>query len=196
MRQFRGYARALQESDGRYVVATYENEKRSNGFIPAQKRRELLGLKEKEKSMTESDFWYRIRLFANAGMLDFDLLCWIADDDQLKEIFRQNDGIDSMNIDVANDPQKKDGVPADWKVKVDGKVIRTDFDSMFYSLLYRNPNPVDNWRDLLAIRVAKMCFEYLRKQPSMKGNLDQQAIAKAFESLDVVYNIQQKDLVR
>jgi hypothetical protein len=163
-----------------------------NGFIPAQKRRELIGLKQKEESMTESDFWYRLRLFASAGMLDFDLLCRTADDDQLKEIFRQNDGIDNSNIDMANGAKKNEDVPPAWRGRVDGKVIRTDFDSMFFSLLNRNPDPVDNWRDLLAIRVAKMCLEYLGKQPSMKGNLDQQAIAKALETLDASYAIQQE----
>lgn len=69
-----------------------------------------MGLKRREEGTTESELWYRIRNQARKALLDLELLCEIASDEQLKEIFEPFTSRDNVKLDVKFGAKKLEDV--------------------------------------------------------------------------------------
>jgi hypothetical protein len=98
MRKSRGYRRKLPTRENELILKFYENPPRIGGFLSKDQRLRLLGKKKKERETEESDFWYSVRKSAEGALLDLELLCKIAHDNQLKEVFRSLDVDEQRSI--------------------------------------------------------------------------------------------------
>ena len=100
MRKSRGYRRELMNYERALIMRLYENPPRIGGFLSKRQRLRLLGKKRKERETDESDFWYSIRKSADGALLDLELLCRIAHDNQLREIFRPLDRNEERSLNL------------------------------------------------------------------------------------------------
>lgn len=57
------------------------------GFLSDKQRKRLLRMKKKERETPDSDFWWRIKESTRDTMMDMKLICDVASEQQLQEIF-------------------------------------------------------------------------------------------------------------
>ena len=159
------------------------------GFLSKNQRLRLLGKKKKERETEESDFWYSIRKSAEGALLDLELLCKIAHDNQLKKVFRPLDNDEQRSIDLITGAAKWQDYPEKDHPEVDGKYDRTDFYRIFGTVLDRPSNtPDDEWKDELAVSLVRVALNYLMQKNRFKNsNLHQRLFQDVLDSIEGTY---------
>jgi len=96
------YRRKLSQEEHRNIVRKYKKHRDANGGIfVSRTRRRLLGIKDEKSGLFREDtpdFWLDVRSNVKTALTDLQLICEVANQDQLKEMFsvipyslRQND---------------------------------------------------------------------------------------------------------
>lgn len=89
MTKYREYARELTAKELNDLKTRYSEHLKlaRGGFLSDKQRKRLLGIKKKERETPDSDFWWRIKESIQDSMIDMKLVCDIASEKQLQEIF-------------------------------------------------------------------------------------------------------------
>jgi len=83
------YRRELSKSDLKLIHSIYTvHTDDDGGIFTKDKRRKLLGLKQKQGTYHEdtADFWYDVRTNVKSGLKDLELFFEVADKNQIKEV--------------------------------------------------------------------------------------------------------------
>jgi len=83
------YRRELSKNDSKLIHSIYkEHTDDEGGIFTKDKRRKLLGLKQKHGKYFEdtADFWYDVRSNVKSGLKDLELFFDVADKNQIKEV--------------------------------------------------------------------------------------------------------------
>jgi len=85
------YRRKLSKEDHKNIVRKYKKHRDANGGIfVSRTRRRLLGIKDEKSGLFRedtSDFWLDVRSNVKTALTDLQLICEVANQDQLKEMF-------------------------------------------------------------------------------------------------------------
>ena len=85
------YRRKLSIEDHKNIVRKYKKHRDANGGIfVSRTRRRLLGIKDEKSGLFRedtSDFWLDVRNNVKTALTDLQLICEVANQDQLKEMF-------------------------------------------------------------------------------------------------------------
>ncbi len=84
------YRRKLSKNDLKLIHSIYTvHVDDEGGLFTQDKRRKLLGLKQKQGKYFEdtADFWYDVRTSVKSGLKDLELFFEVADTNQIKEVF-------------------------------------------------------------------------------------------------------------
>ena len=85
------YRRKLSQAEHRNIVRKYKKHRDANGGIfVSRTRRRLLGIKDEKSGLFRedtSDFWLDVRSNVKTALTDLQLICEVANQDQLKEMF-------------------------------------------------------------------------------------------------------------
>jgi len=85
------YRRKLSKEDHKNIVRKYKKHRDANGGIfVSRTRRRLLGIKDEKSGLFRedtSDFWSDVRNNVKTALTDLQLICEVANQDQLKEMF-------------------------------------------------------------------------------------------------------------
>lgn len=85
------YRRKLSKEDHKNIVRKYKQHRDANGGIfVSRTRRRLLGIKDEKSGLFRedtSDFWLDVRSNVKTALTDLQLICEVANQDQLKEMF-------------------------------------------------------------------------------------------------------------
>ena len=86
------YRRKLAVDEHKNIVRKYQPHRDAQGgiFVPRTRRR-LLGVKDESSGLYRedtSDFWSDVRTNVKNALTDLQLICEVANQDQLKEMFR------------------------------------------------------------------------------------------------------------
>ncbi|CUR52045.1 protein of unknown function [Nitrosotalea devaniterrae] len=89
MVKYREYSRELTPKELENLKKRYSNHLKSahGGFLTDKQRKRLLGMKKKEQGTPDSDFWWRIRESTHDAIIDMKMICDIANEKELQEIF-------------------------------------------------------------------------------------------------------------
>ena len=85
------YRRKLSKEDHKNIVRKYKKHRdASGGIFVSRTRRRLLGIKDEKSGLFRedtSDFWLDVRSNVKTALTDLQLICEVANQDQLKEMF-------------------------------------------------------------------------------------------------------------
>lgn len=89
MIKYREYSRELSSKEMDNLRKRYSEHLKSSlgGFLSDKQRKRLLGLKKKEQGTPDSDFWWRIKQSTHDAIIDMKMICDIASEKELQEIF-------------------------------------------------------------------------------------------------------------
>ena len=95
------YWRQFKSKETQALITKYRKHltQSHGGFLSVKRRKRLLGLRHKEKMTRNADFWSKLKLSTKDTIIDLQLLCEIASQNQLHEIFsikEDNTSIDSL----------------------------------------------------------------------------------------------------
>ena len=142
------YRRELSENDKTSLKKKFKNhiENSRNSCLTKNQRLRLLEIKKKEHGTTESDFWYRLKKDAKNAIVDLQMICNVADDEQIKEIFQHI-------------PLKK--IEKNVPIKDEDLV---SLDRLISSILvtnWRSEKKDDLWKALLVKELINACLNYI-----------------------------------
>ncbi len=83
------YRRKLSKNDLKLIHSVYKvHTDDDGGIFTKDKRRKLLGLKQKQGTYHEdtADFWYDVRSSVKSGLMDLELFFEVAHQNQIKEV--------------------------------------------------------------------------------------------------------------
>ena len=83
------YRRKLSKNDLKLIHSIYKvHTDDEGGIFTEDKRRKLLGLKQKQGKYFEdtADFWYDVRSSVKSGLMDLELFFEVADKNQIKDV--------------------------------------------------------------------------------------------------------------
>jgi len=83
------YRRELSKNDLKLIHSIYKvHTDDEGGIFTKDKRRKLLGLKQKQGKYFEdtADFWYDVRSSIKSGLMDLELFFEVADKNQIKDV--------------------------------------------------------------------------------------------------------------
>ncbi|MCH7561071.1 MAG: hypothetical protein IIC67_06870 [Thaumarchaeota archaeon] len=88
-KKYRQYSRDLSDKELETLRKKYSNhlKKSKGGILSDKQRKRLLGYKKKEHGTPDSDFWWKIKHSIQDSIMDIQLLCDIASEEELKDIF-------------------------------------------------------------------------------------------------------------
>jgi len=126
------------------------------GLLTTPQRKRLLRITKATEGESEKKLWFDIRNSARGAFLDLKLICDVASDNQLQDIFEP----------LTNDdlPKKKNGQPDAY-----GKYTRTDVNTFLNTLLFERDNK--EWKYFLASRLVETAINYLRWKPEYDNKL-------------------------
>jgi len=169
MRKAREYRRELTHWEKELIQNLHEHPPRIGGFLSKNQRLRLLGKKKKERATEESDFWYSVRKCAEGALLDLELFCKIAHDNQLRELFKPLDADEQRSIDILIGSKKWSDYPKNEYPHVNGKYDRTDFRRVMTAVLDKPANtPSDEWKDEFAVDLVNAGISYLEPIPKIR----------------------------
>lgn len=147
MGRYRMYRRELSPNELKSVRLKYHQyiENARGGFLTKNQKLRLLKLKHGEEGTTEADFWYRLKQSAKGAIADLQMICDIADDEQIKEIFQKI----PLHKVIKNETIK------------DADLI--SIDKLIASVLvsnWRNKNKDDLWKAILVHYLMESCLNY------------------------------------
>jgi len=89
MTKYREYSREFSPEQLDDLRNSYSDHLRLSrgGFLSDKQRKRLLRLKKKEQGTPDSDFWWRIKESTRDAMMDMKMICDIASEKELQEIF-------------------------------------------------------------------------------------------------------------
>lgn len=89
IKKYRQYSRDIKTKELDDLRKKYQKHLKSSkgGFLSAGQRKRLLGFKKREMGTSDSDFWWRIKNSVKDSLIDMRLICDIASEEELKEIF-------------------------------------------------------------------------------------------------------------
>jgi len=141
------------------------------GILTTLQRKRLLSLKKATEGENEKKLWFDIRNSARTAFLDLKLICDIASDNQLQDIFEPL---------TENDlPKKKNGKPDPH-----GKYTRTHLTTFLNSLLFGKDNI--HWKYLLSAELIETSISYMRWKPEYDNQLHDRAFN---DVLDIIRHI-------
>ncbi|MGQ0794740.1 MAG: hypothetical protein ACT4N5_00960 [Nitrosopumilaceae archaeon] len=145
---------------------------KNRGFLSPNQKKRLLGLKKKERQTEDSDFWWRIKHTAQNAILDLQLICEIANDVQLEDIFRPLVKEDYVELD------KNKGI---WR--------RTDMKTLFARILsvtepqdYKQP-----WKNALAGDLINTSIDYFIHKKRLYTKLHQRIFQEVRDVISLGY---------
>ncbi len=104
------YRRELSKNEQKLIHSIYTvHTDDDGGIFTKDKRRKLLGLKQKQGKYFEdtADFWYDVRTSVKSGLKDLELFFEVADTDQIKEILYDAPLKEELNLPKqTRDPNK------------------------------------------------------------------------------------------
>jgi len=95
------YRRKLSKNDLNLIHSVYKvHTDDEGGIFTEDKRRKLLGLKQKQGKYFEdtADFWYDVRSSVKSGLKDLELFFEVADKNQIKEVLYDAPLKEEMNL--------------------------------------------------------------------------------------------------
>jgi len=100
MAKHREYSRELSPEQLEELKNRYSEHLKSShgGFLSDKQRKRLLGLKKKEEGTPDSDFWWRIKGSTRDAIMDMKLICDIASEKELQEIFGTKNSKQSKDV--------------------------------------------------------------------------------------------------
>lgn len=95
MKKYRQYSRDLSKKELENLRSKYKThlQESKGGFLSTKQRKRLLGFKKRERGTPDSDFWWRIRKSTQDSIMDMQLICDRATEDELQEIFGEQEKI-------------------------------------------------------------------------------------------------------
>ena len=167
MTKYRKYTRDLPDNKLKTLKKRHEIHLKYNGFLTKNQKARILGLRI-EKRTTDSEFWYRVKHSAKFSMFDLELLCKVADQDILQEIF---------------EPLKKE----DYLEMKKGNYNRTDLRSLIESIFSSHKPETsnrDDWRFKIAVEMITIGIGYLRNMPSFQSKLHNRMFEEVLDVVD------------
>src|SRR3989344_2576856 len=140
------YRRQLSKTELKSIQEKYGNYKSRGGFLTSNQKLKLLCKKKGEEGTTEADFWYRLKKSSRGSIVDLQMICDIADEEQIKEIFQK---IPLKKV-SKNEPLKESQL--------------VSFDQLIASILvsdWRNKDRDDLWKSLLVRDIMTTCLNYI-----------------------------------
>lgn len=161
----------------------------TNWRIPFKEPETAAFRKEEKRGATEeSDFWYSVRKCAEGALLDLELLCKIAHDNQLRELFKPLDVDEQRSIDILIGSKKWSDYPKNEYPHVNGKYDRTDFRRLVTTVLDKPANtPSDEWKDEFAVDLVNAGISYLRQKRPFQTKLHQRLFQDVLDSISGQY---------
>jgi len=88
-KKYRQYSRDLDTKELETLRKKYSThlKKSKGGILSDKQRKRLLGYKKKEHGTPDSDFWWKIKHSIQDSIMDIQLICDIASEEELKDIF-------------------------------------------------------------------------------------------------------------
>ena len=126
------------------------------GVLTTPQRKRLLGFTKSTEGEDEKKLWFDIRNSARTAFLDLKLICDVASDNQLKDIFEPLSSEDLQ--------KDKNGRPDAF-----GKYTRTDVNTFLNTLLFERDN--QEWKYFLASRLIEVAISYIRWKPEYESQL-------------------------
>ena len=167
MTSYRKHRRELKDYTLKTLKTRHKIHLLNNGFLTKLQKERLLKLKKKERETPDSDFWYRIKHSAKFSIFDLELICKIADESQLQEIFEPLTHENYVEIDKGN-------------------YIRTDLRHMIEAIfLSYDPEKSDqeDWRSKLALDIVTVGLEHFKKNTAFQSNLHRRLFDDVLDSL-------------
>ena len=141
------------------------------GLLTTYQRKRLLSLKNVTEGEDEKKLWWDIRNSARTAFLDLKLICDIASDNQLQDIFEP--------LSESDLSKNKSGRP-----DVYGKYTRTHLSTFLNGLLFDKDNL--HWKYLLASELIETSISYIRWKPEYDDQLHNRAFN---DVLDMIRHI-------
>ena len=167
MTTYRKYRREITDSKLKTIKTRHKIHLQNNGFLTKSQKERLLKTKKKERGITDTDFWYRIRHAATFAIFDLELISKIADESQLEEIF------EPLTRDNYSDMDK-------------GLYKRTDMRYLIEAVFSSHKPELstrDDWRFKLAYEMIEIGIGYFRNMPTFQSNLHQRAFQDVLDSI-------------
>lgn len=142
------------------------------GFLSTNRRKRLLELKLGEKSTPEADFWYKIKRYARDAIVDLQMICETANDNQIKEIFQ------SFPIKKTKKPNE----PVDWSLFVS---ISTVLNSVLV-FDWRSKETGDLWQTFLLKDIMNECLNYISLNGILMTKSHQRLIEEMRDLIDAI----------
>ncbi len=137
------YRRQSSKNKLKSIQEKYRNYKSRGGFLTSNQKLKLLCQKKGGEGTTEADFWYRLKKSSRGSIVDLQMICDIADDEQIKEIFQK--------ITIGKVSKNK---PIEESQLV-------SFDKLIDSILvtdWRNKGMDDLWKSLFVRDIMNSCI--------------------------------------
>jgi hypothetical protein len=116
------------------------------GFLTTNKRKRLLEIKKGDEGTPEADFWYKLKQSARDSIVDLQMICDIADNEQIKEIFQRI-------------PIKK--IEKNVPIKNEDFVSLPRLISSVLVTNWRSEKKDDLWKALLVKELINACLNYI-----------------------------------
>jgi hypothetical protein len=100
MSESRLYTRELNDTERKWLKTYYEQHLHRKGFLTAKQKKRLLGLKRRERGTPDSDFWYKLKHRVQNVVVDLKLICDVASERQLQEMFGEKIRMHEKTLDV------------------------------------------------------------------------------------------------
>lgn len=143
------YRRELNKNE----KTSYQNKYREylaksrGGFLTKNQKMRALELKHGDEGTIESDFWYRIKQSSRGSLVDLQMICDIANENQIKDIF--GDFI------LIKKYKKNESIP---------KNERISLDSIIETILSRKSDKHDDlWKAIMTRDIMEKCLDYTKE---------------------------------
>lgn len=160
----------IRQDNSRRIRRHYSKHIENPGgiFTPAARRR-LISLAEKPRAGTsENDFWYNIRTQVRNALIDLRMICDIASDDQLKQMFS---------------PLSKE----DYEDESLAVAKREDLKTFLFSLLNSHGKTVidkeELWRYKVAVDVASEGLGYFFQKEGYTSKLYHRSFEEMLDAI-------------
>lgn len=168
------YRRELKAGQHKQIVNMFKEHMDARGGIFTEStRHRLIGVKDVSSTIFKDDvpdFWLDVRTYTTNALTDLNLLTWVADPEQLRQIF--------------SPPSFKE-----WDAK-ENKYQRNDPTAYLQMLLWSShepiASPVGEWKRRVAKRLMELAVNYFDAHPEFASPLHKRVFTEALAACDIV----------
>lgn len=170
------HRRELTDNQKKSLLIKYQEHLQHSrgGFLTTNKRKRLLGTKRGDEGTPDADFWYKLKQSARDSIVDLQMICDVANRDQIKEIFQF--------IPITESVKKGKTVDPESLVSIDGLIWSV-------LLVKKSKNDDDVWKALLVKDIMEKCLNYIMLSGILMTKSHQRLIEEMRDLMDAIVSV-------